>query len=622
MTARDWRAASNGILVFLFVFLAAREIDRPFDGLHSWDAAIAAWPARSHLDYGLGYTRGVATLAVGNPPPAVPPWYLDHPQLHVLLDAGAMAIFGRNEVALRLAALIVTAASLPFLIVLLRRLYDEETAVLATFLYIVFPITPYFNAACWTYWLLPFVLLAYWCYLILIGELRDGPPPGRRHFLGLGLAFFVLPQLEWVGFFYVAAIGSHYLLRCFEKHQRPDRRLLATLVLSPLASAVVVFGVLLYGRSGGFQGLLGLYEFRAQMANGSGRTSIGWFVKQWEMVQSNFTLPVVLIIGAYLAYRVVARIRARRAGVESTDQPAKPSRAFVHPWILVMPGILTMVVFTEWFWVHQFVYKWLTLPVAVAAALGILKMRDSLLTRGRAVANGATFVVVAVICGYAVRGTDDYYAIRHRSPVEIDMFKKLNREIAPDETLLTYQSYVAVENPNKLAHLRPEVAWYLDRAMVVATTMEQVEQKAAKGKFPFYLVEVDLAPPALVEQLKARYPSEFVQGQPYRDKPHVVAGIGDQLIFDLRQGDLASMTRGLEALYRAHDPGEAATYFRKVLARNPDHYGANYQLARVLDLLGSSEEAERYWKRTLELAGRFADTATAGIATRRLMKGR
>src|SRR5690242_7181489 len=118
MRNREWRAATSGILVFLFVLLAGRELDRPFIGLHSWDAALAAWTARSHLNYGLGYTKGLATLAVGSPPPTVPPWYLDHPQLHPLLDAGAMALFGLNEAALRLAALIVTAVCLPFLITL------------------------------------------------------------------------------------------------------------------------------------------------------------------------------------------------------------------------------------------------------------------------------------------------------------------------------------------------------------------------------------------------------------------------------------------------------------------------------------------------------------------------
>jgi tetratricopeptide (TPR) repeat protein len=619
MTARDWRATITGILVFIFVLLAARDINRPFTGLHSWDQAQDAWSARSILNYRLGYTKGLTTMAVGNPPPAVPPWYLDHPQLPPLLDAGAMALFGRNEAALRLASLITTAASLPFLIALLRRLYDEETAILATFLFIVFPITPYFNYSC-SCWILPFMLLAYWCYLTLIGELRDAPPPGKRHLLGLGLALFALPQLFWTGLLYTAAIGSHYLLRCLAKRRRPDRPLLLTLILSPAISAIAAFGVLLCARTGGWRSLLGVYLWRARMTNDSGRTTLGWALNQWEMLQNNFTLPAVLIVGAYLAYRALVRIRALRAGVERSDAPPQTSRAFDHAWILVMPSILHAAVFSESLWVHNHDYKWFALPFAIAAALGILQMRDSLLTRGAALANAATLIVLAVVCGFAARGINNYYAVRNWSTAEVDLFKHLNSEMAPDETLLTYQSYLMVENPHKLSYFRPEVAWYLDRDMAVATTLEDIERRAATKKYPYYLVPQDLAPPALIEQLKARYAWGIVQVRRDQDTPGVFDE-GDELVFDLR-GEEALMAAGLAALFTAKDLSKAANCFREVLARNPEHYGANYQLARVLDASGSPEEAQNYWKKTLELAVRFADAETARVARNRLTKGR
>jgi len=48
-------------------------ITRPYGGLHSDAAAAGAWAARSHLKYGLGYTKGYRTLVVGDPPPAYPP---------------------------------------------------------------------------------------------------------------------------------------------------------------------------------------------------------------------------------------------------------------------------------------------------------------------------------------------------------------------------------------------------------------------------------------------------------------------------------------------------------------------------------------------------------------------
>jgi hypothetical protein len=56
-------------------------ITQPFCGLHSWDLADRAWAARSHVKYGLGYTRGLRTLVVGDPPPLIPEYYVSHPPL-------------------------------------------------------------------------------------------------------------------------------------------------------------------------------------------------------------------------------------------------------------------------------------------------------------------------------------------------------------------------------------------------------------------------------------------------------------------------------------------------------------------------------------------------------------
>ena len=37
-------------------------ITRPYYGLHSWGSANRAWNARSHVKYGLGYTKGTVPL--------------------------------------------------------------------------------------------------------------------------------------------------------------------------------------------------------------------------------------------------------------------------------------------------------------------------------------------------------------------------------------------------------------------------------------------------------------------------------------------------------------------------------------------------------------------------------
>jgi len=84
----------------------------------------------------------------------------------------------------------------------------------------------------------------------------------------------------------------------------------------------------------------------------------------------------------------------------------------------------------------------------------------------------------------------------------------------------------------------------------------------------------------------------------------------------------ALMQSGLDALYAQRKPEEAAAYFRKVLDRNPTHYGATYQLAEALDASGHGDEAQRLWATVLQMAEGYGDQTTAATARARLQAKR
>ena len=100
-------------------------ITRPYDGLHSWYFANRSWAARSHVKYGLGYTEGYHTPAVGNPPPAHPQRYVSHPGLESLIIAVGVMLFGARDWAIRLFDLILSAPIL-LLILLLAAVSSVE----------------------------------------------------------------------------------------------------------------------------------------------------------------------------------------------------------------------------------------------------------------------------------------------------------------------------------------------------------------------------------------------------------------------------------------------------------------------------------------------------------------
>lgn len=86
--------------------------------------------------------------------------------------------------------------------------------------------------------------------------------------------------------------------------------------------------------------------------------------------------------------------------------------------------------------------------------------------------------------------------------------------------------------------------------------------------------------------------------------------------------DEALMKAGLEALYTERDPEAAAAQFRKVLAQNPTHYGATFQLAMALDRAGKPAEALPLWGKVLKMADRYSDKPTAAAAGARVESAR
>ena len=80
----------------------------------------------------------------------------------------------------------------------------------------------------------------------------------------------------------------------------------------------------------------------------------------------------------------------------------------------------------------------------------------------------------------------------------------------------------------------------------------------------------------------------------------------------------ALMARGVESLYTKGNAEAAARDFQKVLARNPEHYGANYQLAVALDRIGKPADARPLWVKSLAMAEAIKDDKTADTARKRL----
>jgi Tfp pilus assembly protein PilF len=83
-------------------------------------------------------------------------------------------------------------------------------------------------------------------------------------------------------------------------------------------------------------------------------------------------------------------------------------------------------------------------------------------------------------------------------------------------------------------------------------------------------------------------------------------------------GEAGMMVRGLNMLYTKNDATGAADEFSKILAKKPNHYGANYQLAVALDKEGKAAEAKTQWQKVLKAATAINDQATIATANKQL----
>ncbi len=525
-----------GLLVVLLASTWAREITRPFYGLHSWGQASGAWVARSHVRYGLGYTKGMATWAVGNPPAENPTRYVDHPQLGPLITAAAMAVFGINEWSVRIVGIAVALATYLIFLKILRDLLDDTTTLLAGLLYALFPISAYFTFGGWGTF---FSFLAIWYYLVSINALKKSYKPSVIPRLGLAISLFMALQFGWEGFFYAFAIGLHYVSRCIHRRQLPDKNLLAILIIAPLSSLALNFTIMASGYEWDFQKIIELYKWRSakgemEMEMGMQKFDWGaWLDRFWLYALTNFTRPILLTAIAYLTLGQLFIFTQPKLDKKEDRR----LRQFPQFWLFAITPISQLLILRGALWKHQTWEQPLGPLIAISVALGIMLLADILTKIHRRLAAACVVILMTVFFISCAMGTNYYYAVRWQPEAKIELFKTLNYSIPSDKALLSWENFIVNQHSSKGAFYRPEIAWYLDREITPAQTIEEIERYAATGRYPYYLVPSVQELSTLINQLKQRYRYQYVPGVPgatTKDGKFLRATMVPYMIFDLQ----------------------------------------------------------------------------------------
>jgi Flp pilus assembly protein TadD len=174
--------------------------------------------------------------------------------------------------------------------------------------------------------------------------------------------------------------------------------------------------------------------------------------------------------------------------------------------------------------------------------------------------------------------------------------------------------------------LTPQYAWVYMNLSVLETNEGHPEKSLAQAQEAvrlrpdvsmthYYLGEA-LEKMGRANEAAAAY-QQAIRLDPLYNAPRVaLARLGK---FD-PQSESAMMSAGLHALYSGRDPNAAIVQFRKVLEKNPNHYGATFQLAMALDQSGKPNDARPVWEQVLKMAEENKDKDTANTARARLAK--
>jgi hypothetical protein len=349
----------------------------------------------------------------------------------------------------------------------------------------------------------------------------------------LAISLFVALQFGWTAFFYAFAIGLHYVARCVFRRQFPEKSLLAILILAPLLSLALNFTIMAGGHGWDISKIIELYKWRSAKGEMQEFLWSAWFKKLWEFAITNFTLPILITAMAYLTLGQWFVFMEPKPERKDNRRP----RQFPQFWLFFIIPVSQLFILRGALWKHQTWEMPLGPLIAIAAALGVMVLADILKKVHPRLATAAVLGMIGLFFVFCTIGTNYYYAIRWQPPEKIRMFKMLNQKIRPNKALLSFESFIVYQHEVKGAFYRPEIAWYLDREITRARTIEEIQDFAATGRYPYYLIPRTKKLLPLTNQLSQRYKYQYIPRAPEertKDGKFLKAGMMPYMIFDLK----------------------------------------------------------------------------------------
>jgi hypothetical protein len=501
-----WYAAARAAVVIVAALLLCRGITAPFVGWHELNSAMYAQHARSHIQYGLGYTKLYCTWGATAAPPAVPDRYLNHPPLICLWTAVPLVVLGDHEWAARLVPIAATLGSVALLMRIVTRLGTPLIGVLSGFFFATLPLTAYFGR------MIDHVApVQFFSLLMLHGYLQWAGlyPGGSRR--GLGALWYATGAVLGIGTGWAAVLPAFLLcawhaLRVLRGSGEGE--LLPWLAGAPAAALAAVVLHILAGSGWDLNMLPALLAGRSLGGVGGAQTWPDWFSVQWVHFTRNFTLPGAVAAIACAAVLVARLVRPPR-GERARLLPLCGDLA-VAVGLTGLHGLLYVALFKNAAWFHDYWQFFLGPFVAVSLASLTALAFAAVRPRAPRLAPVVVGALMLLPVPWTAASLAFYAAQRQPFAEHVEALRRL-RELVPgrDPVWVSRRWNTASETIGSFVSRRPNpvVAYYADRPLLYSRDVREVEENRP-GCAAYLLTRRDTAWARELEAALARsYPA-------------------------------------------------------------------------------------------------------------------
>jgi hypothetical protein len=360
----------------------------PWLGHHDWNGAIWSVFARNFLRYGYG-ALGFGHAYFAGPVPDPIDYYTHHTILITVLLTEAYRLFGMSEMVARLTAGSATLIAIVVFHRLVRTLFDRPTAMFATTIFALCPMTLYFGRM---YNHEAFELCG--VVVCMLAYVRWTKTHATRDLAMLGVCFFAAAMTAWPGYYLTVLVPLHHWITA---ETDDDGAMLTTILLGVALFAFAIYLLHAYY----LKGPQIFSEMQRSMMKGWFSHRVDWgaeltnrqVVKQeLQLSMSLFTKPAAGLAVVGFGSAVVRMLRRRH--VDTANGLLL---------MLLVFGIAHLFLFKQEVMMHDYYLYYLLPGVALAAGLALRDMWGVLRVPVARVAAIAAIITVFLVT--SARGT-------------------------------------------------------------------------------------------------------------------------------------------------------------------------------------------------------------------------